>query len=281
MGTTMSRVQRNLAEFLDRVDTLTEAVSDHAALAVIRPSSRRLEKVLAQVWTRQGRAFVNGLSRFRGRFPIEEAVGEADWSPVLEVVLKETNEPLVTALDVELRETVESGAARTVAEVSVESTFDVRQSRAAQEWLEGRAGRKVTRVGEGTRRRLRVLMRQSADEGWSWTRTARAIEDKFRSFHRAPAGVRSRAELVAVTEMTEAYEAGHQFVREDIARSGVTVEKSWETVGDDRVDPDCVSNEGAGWVAHDDVWPSGAGGPPDHPGCRCVTTTRTRVGEET
>jgi hypothetical protein len=80
--------------------------------------------------------------------------------------------------------------------------------------------------------------------------------------------------------MAFGYEAGQRAVAEDLAGAGLTVVKSWLTVGDDNVDPDCEENEAAGEVGVDDDFPSGDREPPAHPYCRCTTEYRVLTSDE-
>lgn len=63
----------------------------------------------------------------------------------------------------------------------------------------------------------------------------------------------------------------------DMASLGLAMEKSWLTVGDNRVSDGCAENEGAGWIPLDEPFPSGDQAPLRFPGCRCTALYR-RVG---
>ena len=86
--------------------------------------------------------------------------------------------------------------------------------------------------------------------------------------------IRNRAELIAVTETGNAYEKAAMLQAEALQQAGLPMEKSWNTVGDDRVSDGCQENEDAGWIPIDEPFPSGDMQPLRFPGCRCNLQTR-------
>ena len=97
------------------------------------------------------------------------------------------------------------------------------------------------------------------------------IRDRFEEFAvgKPQLHIESRAHLIAVTEVGEAYSAGSLAAGEALEEAGVAMEKSWSTVGDDRVSAGCLGNEDAGWIPLNDDFPSGHQRPLRFPGCRC------------
>ena len=84
--------------------------------------------------------------------------------------------------------------------------------------------------------------------------------------------------LVAVTEVGNAYEAGTAGTIRQLEQTGLAMEKSWLTVGDDRVDDECAGNEAAGWIPATAAFPSGHDRPLAHPACRCTLLFRRAGG---
>ena len=86
---------------------------------------------------------------------------------------------------------------------------------------------------------------------------------------------KGRAQMIANTELNNAMsEASLQtYKRLNIAG------KSWATVGDDRVDPECLANEADGIIPMDQTFSAGKQRPPQHPRCRC-TLVPERMGAE-
>ena len=86
--------------------------------------------------------------------------------------------------------------------------------------------------------------------------------------------LRDRAELIAVTEIGQAYIDGQLDQAERLAARGARLEKSWLTVGDDRVSDGCRGNADQGWIPLAQAFSSGHTGPLRFPGCRCALQTR-------
>lgn len=142
-----------------------------------------------------------------------------------------------------------------------------------------RAAERIAGIDATTLNLLRRLIEQAIGEEWAYTKLAAAIRRLFKDFGRAvpQRHLRDRAELIAVTEIGQAYIDGQLDNAERLAQRGANIEKSWLTVGDDRVSDGCRGNAGAGWIPLAQAFPSGHGGPLRFPGCRCALQTRRRV----
>lgn len=110
---------------------------------------------------------------------------------------------------------------------------------------------------------------------------AREISSRFEEFAvgKPQQHIDSRAHLVAVTETAEAYEEGNRIAAKQIQQQGITMEKFWLTVKDNRVSDGCDENMDAGWIGIDEAFPSGHQRPPRFPGCRCDTLYRRKPQE--
>jgi SPP1 gp7 family putative phage head morphogenesis protein len=117
---------------------------------------------------------------------------------------------------------------------------------------------------------IRNLLTDGIAEGRSHSALAREIRQRFEGF------TRDRAELIAVTEIGDAYSQGTLIQAGNLRDAGLDMEKSWLTVGDDRVSDGCADNEAAGWIDIDDDFPSGDDAPLRFPGCRCSLLTRRK-----
>jgi hypothetical protein len=168
-----------------------------------------------------------------------------------------------------------AGARSAGTDLAMRLSFDLADERAVA-WLEQAAAERVTAINDATRAQLRTLLTQASDEGWSYQRAAKAIEQRFAAFRSTvpQQHLRSRAELVSVTEVGDAYEAGRAMAIDDLVETGVDVQKAWLAVGDERVCAICGPNASAGWVASDKSFPSGHDRPLGHPGCRCDMSLR-------
>ena len=130
-------------------------------------------------------------------------------------------------------------------------------------------------VNDYTEERLKAILKESAEKGWSVEETADAIEKFFK-------GSRARAEMIAQTEMARAAVNGAIASYE---QSGVVVGKEWVTAGDEQVCPYCSAmdaryetlqgnyyNRGQSLEADGGTLTFGYSsvpGPPLHPRCRC------------
>ena len=148
------------------------------------------------------------------------------------------------------------------------TVFKVRNPRAVR-YLARHAAKLVAGIDEATRDTLRVIVRDGVANGRSSQRIARDIIGRFGDMAegRPQAHIASRAHGIAVTEMSFGYEAGQRAVADEIEASGITMEKSWLTVGDGRVDALCADNAAQGWVPLKDAFGSGDQDPPAHPYC--------------
>jgi uncharacterized protein with gpF-like domain len=136
----------------------------------------------------------------------------------------------------------------------------------------------VTKINDTTRDYLQTIITQATDEGWSYQRTAEAITDRYKEFAigKPQEHIDSRAHLIAVTETGNAYAEGNLIVAKDLQDAGITMEKAWSTVGDNKVTAECQANEDQGWIPLQDEFLSGHQRPLRFPGCRCDLLTRVK-----
>lgn len=129
----------------------------------------------------------------------------------------------------------------------------------------------VSNVNDTTRDYIRTQVMDAVGKGESYATVARRIAARYAEFGvPSPLGhIRSRAELVAVTEMGNAYVAGNVMVGNRLKWEGLVMEKRWLVTGDNRVCPVCRTNEAASWIPWDETFPGGQAQPLGHPGCRC------------
>jgi len=254
---------------------LREAARPVRDLALER-ERRRLERRLGHAWEVQGAAFLRRLAALRPRFPdVQEAVRVQDWEPLLDAALRLTRGLFRRALDRAIRAAVRLGfdAGR------VAASFDLANPRAVA-YLRDHGAELVAGIEDTTRQEIRALLVQAAAEGWSYDRAARAIARRFAEFRdgRPQEHIRSRAHLVAATELGNAYEHGTLLAAEQAHASGTPMEKAWLAVLDDRTEQECRDNHAAGWIPIDQAFPSGHQRPLAHPACRCTLLTRPRAG---
>jgi SPP1 gp7 family putative phage head morphogenesis protein len=121
----------------------------------------------------------------------------------------------------------------------------------------------VTRV---TQQRVRVLVAHNLETGESLQKLRRSIVNDL-AF--SPA----RAETIARTETATALGHGQRTVAVAQGRD----QKKWVTQGDARVEPECLMNEGDGWIGMEQPFSSGDDWTPAHQNCRCTVISRTQT----
>lgn len=82
-----------------------------------------------------------------------------------------------------------------------------------------------------------------------------------------------RAEMVAVTEISNAWNSGAVDAAQAAIDGGSDIEKAWVT--EDDPCPECEENEGEGFIDFDEDFASGDDQPPAHPNCKCSLELRT------
>lgn len=118
-------------------------------------------------------------------------------------------------------------------------------------------------VVAATRQRVNVLVARTIDRGDSLGTLQKALREDF-------AFSKRRAVMVARTETATALGEGSFSAAKLQDRN----EKSWISQGDGEVSDACFSNEAAGWIPIDDLFPTGLKTIPQHPNCRCTVIFR-------
>lgn len=177
------------------------------------------------------------------------------------------------ALDRNAKKALERGGKSAMKDLQVGSGVTIRfdlEHPDAVRFLKKRGAKRVTDISKTTRTRIKNLVTRLAEEGKSYREIGNEIEGMVKSWsQRGTGAIASRGELIAVTEVGEAYEEGRRIVRDELQRHGLDVKKSWLTVGDDRVCEICEPAETEGWIKGNVAFINGLDGPLGHPGCRC------------
>lgn len=244
------------------------------------PIERRLEAAMAKAFRAQGRDFLHRLSALRLKIDASESLREAalrreDWEPLFTEAALATLTVFAEPLTAAAAASLELGARHAIASFATDLSFSLEDPEAVA-YLRRAGAERVTGINETTRSQLRTLLADAREGGWSYDRLAAEIRRKFTGFA-TPSPlqhIRSRAHLVAVTETGDAYEQSRRIMANRLAGSGLAMQKSWLTVGDNRVDPVCAANEDDGWIGLDATFNSGDSQPPQHPGCRCTSEYR-------
>lgn len=249
--------------------------------AIERATTERV----GNLFRRQGRYFTSALAQLRPAFResarrIREAPTEAEWGHIWERASRQVRADFQDALDLAARLALTEGANALVGHLELDTSFDLSNPRAVR-YLQQHGGHAVAGIDAESRAQVRTILGNAAESGWSYTRTADALIERFSSWAVGSPlrHIQSRAELIAVTETAQAYEAGNRLMADQIVEGlppGMAMEKSWLTVGDSRVDPSqCQPNRDQGWIPVEAAHVSGVQAPPAHPGCRCTELYRT------
>jgi hypothetical protein len=267
---------------LEALDRLIEAATVLRKERLLKSAVAKAERQIALAFVRQGREFLTRLAKQKGRFAVEESLREGTaeelgWEPMFNAAELETLSMLEAPIGSVAQAALLAGARETIRDLAVEMSFELDNPRAVA-FLKGRAAVRVTLINATTREQLRTMLTEAMENGWSYAKTAKAVNEKFDGFAgKLPQEhLRSRAELVAVQEAGEAYEAGTHAVGQELQAMGLEMEHAWLTVGDSRVSDQCWGDQGAGWIPLGDAFPSGNERPPGHVACRCTGLMRRR-----
>lgn len=280
--------RRDLADLARALDRVIEAAAHRTRDRATRTLRKRLARDLRAAFRAQESAVLGALDRAESRLqrvltPAEESrrLREADapdWiEALLSDVLDDTAAPFVDAIDAAVRRALDAGAGETARQAGIVGSFTLDNPRAVG-YAERYAAELVAQINQTTLEGIRRLVAEAVGDGWSYQQLAGAIRETYQGFHapRPQQHIRDRAEMVAVTEVGNAYEAGARGGVDQLTAAGLTMEKSWSTIGDDRVSEECQANEAAGWIPVADPFPSGADRPLQHPGCRCTALYRRK-----
>lgn len=262
---------------------LTEAASRALVLAVSRrrtralaDATRKAELALAAAFRTQGKLLLDALPALRGQFAeaLREGTAE-DFEPLFDRAELATLDVVEKSLKELMREGLVKGARVGIADLKATIRFDLAHPTAVA-YVEDYGADLVRGINDTTRTRVRAIMARAVEEGWSYSRTAEELTDLYQGFAvgKPQLHIDSRAHLIAVQEAGQAYEAGTLLVGQELAAMGLEVEKSWLTVGDDRVSEICRTNAAAGWIPLQQSYPSGHERPLGHVACRCCGLTR-------
>lgn len=264
----------DLKSTLRSIDRLQERLMSVATGGKRHKLERRLRKIVSQVFVEQSARVDDWLSDYRHMFT------EAGLPVVIEGVLLAILIRAMTEKHAEIEFTLADAVLdgfESAMVVDFGISFALNQDALARTVRELSA-RMITNISETTRNIIVDILTQGAESRWSYAQTAKAIADKFREFT-ARAGqrhIRNRAELVAITEIGNAYMQGKLEVGRGLVSSGLAMEKAWLTVGDERVSDGCRANESIGWIDFGQSFPSGHEAPLRFPGCRCALQMRRK-----
>lgn len=294
---------RDKGTLREAIDAYLEATRRQEYDARLRPMERAMEWRLAKAFRAEGKAFLRRFATLANRLP--GVITEEDWLRFLDGAQLETREIVMEAFHAGVTPALVAGIAQTAAEINAELgsagvppithsvakalsgepiavvlgiRFDLDNPRAV-EYLQREGANLVASINGTTRDYIRTVITEGVRAGQSYNEMAKAITERYAEFAvgRPQKHIESRAHMIAVTEVGQAYSQGNYLVGERLRDAGLGMEKAWDTMGDGNVCEICSGNEGAGWIPFDSAFPSGHMHPLGHPACRCAALYR-RVG---
>lgn len=276
---------------------LLEATTAAYKRRLLARIERRLERDLRGCFRAQAKQVGRAFKRLAGGWPraqqesyrLEEVEAiDADLAALF--AADNSGQAFEAAIGRAARSGLSAGAASVVAQLALDYSFNLKNPRAVV-YLEAHGAELVKKISETTRADIQRIVSYALENGWSYNRTAAAIQRQFRDYYtgdswwnfdapRAQLHIDSRAHLIAVTEAGNAYEAGAAIPVDDLQAAGIEMEKYWSSMGDERVSQGCRDNQAQGWIPVDQAHASGHMHPLRFPGCRCDELYR-RKGDET
>lgn len=275
---------RGQYDFAVELDRFIEVATAAASKRRQSPLQKKYITAIRKRFAAQGKWFLKDiLPHLRARFV--ESLREANDKPlsaaeILEFIAKALHElknhpddpAIVTELDSLISLAYAAGIKGSTADLEAEITFAPvfnLESPGAVQYLKTNSFTSLAaKLDETTASEIERILIAGLEEGLSYSQIAKLITEKFSDFGAA------RARMIAITEIGNAYSDATLQNAFALEEAGIRMQKSWMTVGDDKVDPDCSANEAAGWVGVDDAFPSGDDRPLAHPGCRCALLVR-------
>lgn len=241
---------------------------------------RRLTKALGKAFTAQGRYFVQEFRSLEYLFPIRESVTPADWLPLFIAASQRSVALFSGPLDQAIRDALAIGAAVRIGDIGIDLRFDLRHPRAIA-YLNSIGAELVRGIDDTTKEYLRTTISAGVEAGETPKQIEERIIERYQHFAvgRPQHHIDSRAHMIAVTEIGNAYEQGADIVTRDLQAGGIVLEKRWVGPLDDRTSDACRGNIRQGWIDYDTPFESGDHRPLHHPGCRHSLAVRRKRDE--
>jgi SPP1 gp7 family putative phage head morphogenesis protein len=140
----------------------------------------------------------------------------------------------------------------------LKSAFNAPEVRSKLELLYTRTYEELKGVGGAMSQQLSRELTNGLTQGWNPAKIARKLNNRVDTL------TRTRANVIARTEIINAHAEGQLDTYERAGMEKVKVQAEWSTAGDDRVCPVCASLDGVVMPVRE-----ARGLLPRHPNCRC------------
>ena len=273
-----------MIDLMDALDTFLEArrfVQKERVMARLRPT---LERRVGRAFIYQGDTFIRLLNEERDKWPVVDPNNPQqpvfpEWAPIWDVMAGETAARFADPIVATARFAMTAGGNALYDALALVQTFDLANPR-AERYIARVGAELITGIQHTTKLQIRGIIGDALANGHSYDKLARSLLDRFSEFAigKPQQHISSRAHLIAITEIANAYEEGNFEVADELGARGLVMEKAWSTSRDDRVSDGCLENEAADWIGIHDSFPSGDMHPPRFPGCRCAALYRRKQG---
>jgi uncharacterized protein with gpF-like domain len=233
-----------------------------------------LEAALAPIFRRQGVAIVRKLRDLQSTF---NEAGEDPFDRLFDSAILDTSSLMQDAIDSAVKGALLAGAKQLISDFSADTVFSLTNPRAVA-YTDTQAAQAISKIDSTTREEIRQLIKVAVSNGTPYTTLAKQLKDRYSQFAIGvpQRHIRSRAELIAITEIGNAYSEGNLIAARLVQSDGIAMQKQWANVGDRRVSAGCLANTRAGWLDLDKAFPSGDDRPLRFPGCRCAALYRRK-----
>lgn len=230
----------------------------------------KLRRGYAGIFEKQGKLLWQKWPRMK---PLYESATAPDVEPLLLEVFAATALMATELLEETVAAALLAGFARVVTPAGGIIDFNIATDPVALDYLAQHGAALVTGIDNTTRSEVARILQQAATEGWSWQKTGRELVAQFNAFAGKPitgaaTHITNRAQLIAITEIGNAYEYGSYQAALRLHSMGLDQEKKWSGPDDNRTSSQCKDNLSAGWIDLDSEFPGGTQHPLQHPGCR-------------
>ena len=274
----LSALSELKGELLPALDAFVEASRRLDKSRAVKSLTTALERDIASAFRKQGAVVLEKLGAYKDRYPVAESsydlsetLSPKEWMIIFGEVSDETLDLFSRPLLKHVQAALKAGGNQVVNSLGISELNFSLANPGAMRYLDLVGGLHIKDINETTRGTIQTLLSKAGEEGWSYDKLAKEIRGRFEEFAigQPQAHIASRAHLVAVTEIGDAYENAARLAAGDLQAGGLVMEKIWRTAGDGKVSAGCQENAAQGWIPYNQAHASGHMSPLRFPGCRC------------
>lgn len=260
---------QSIAQTETALSYLIEATKRKKSKSALVTPIKALDAKIGDIFIRQGNALVRALSPIRKLLQEDKITKQFD--AIFDDATETTSIDMLDALLRSYKAALTLGAEQQLAEIGVKISFKLDNPRAAR-YIQAYGADQISAIDAHTKADIRNLLSAAVQNGDSYNELAAAIKARYKHYAVGvpQQHIRSRAHLIAVTEIGNGYQAGNHASMQATQDAGIKMQKRWLTVGDTRVSDGCKTNAGQSWIALNIEHISGDLHPLRFPGCRCV-----------